>query len=161
MYTSIFSSNTAVLVGAFLVKRVRLLQWLVFFFFFSSDHRPHRVCTLFSTDFTRFTVKPAVTGSCPCFSQKLFRAFAKTYETEGSPLSIFFGTVRLFGDFFAFKGSHFKFFDILQQTKVPKNPKGPKSPFKYFGTMRLFKILIFRFFFSKKNCLQRVPLRFF
>ena len=36
------------LVGAFLVKSARLLQWLVFLFlFFSSDHRPHRVCTTF------------------------------------------------------------------------------------------------------------------
>ena len=32
------------LVGAFLVKKARLFQCLVFFFF-SSDHRPHRVGT--------------------------------------------------------------------------------------------------------------------
>ena len=39
---------------------------------FSSDHRPHRVCStpLFSTDFNRFTGNPAVTISSPCFSQK-------------------------------------------------------------------------------------------
>ena len=79
------------LVGAFLGKSARLLQWLVFFFFFSSDHRPHCVCTTFYRLHsrshvlvsTRFTVNPAVTGSSPGFSQKLFRA-------------IFFGTVRLF-----------------------------------------------------------------
>ena len=122
------------LVGAFLVKRARLLQWLVFLLLvrlFSSDHRPHRVCTIFtdftrsrvlvSTFFTRFTMNPAVTGSSPCFSQKLFRA-------------IFFGTVRLshffrssatfFAIFLTIKGSHLQvFFEILQQTKVPKSPK--------------------------------------
>ena len=53
---------------------VRLLQWLVFSSFFSSDHRPHRVCTTFYRLHsrshvlvsTRFTVNPAVTGSSPC-----------------------------------------------------------------------------------------------
>ena len=35
-------------------------------------------------------MNPAVTGPSPCFSQKLFRAFAKVDETEGSHLSIFF-----------------------------------------------------------------------
>ena len=85
--------------------------------FFSSDHRPHRVCTTFYRLHsrshvlvsTRFTVNPAVTGSSPCFSQKLFRA-------------IFFGTVRLFqffsalcdfSNFFVAKGSPFKFLDIF------------------------------------------------
>ena len=105
------------------------------FLFFSSDHRPHRVCTTFYRLHsrshvlvsTRFTVNPAVTGSSPCFSQKLFRA-------------IFFGTVRLFqffrhcatffSNFFVAKGSPFKFFDILQQTEVSKSRKGP--PFNKF-----------------------------
>ena len=115
---------------------------------------------LFSTDFTLFTVNPAVTGSSPCFSQKIFRAFAKADETEGSPLSIFFGTVRLFFLFFAFKRSHIRFF--LKYCSKLKCQKAQRvSPFKYFGTMRLFKILIFRFFFCKFQkrifCLQRVP----
>ena len=79
-------------------------------------------------------VNPAVTGSSPCLSQKLFRA-------------IFFGTVRLFSNFFRLERvPPSSFFDILQQTKVPKSPKGL---FMYFGTMGLFKILIFRFFFRK------------
>ena len=99
--------------------------------YFSSDHRPHRVCTTFYRLHsrshvlvsTRFTVNPAVTGLSPCFSQKLFRA-------------IFFGTMRLFQFFSALciffskfflspKGPPFKFFDILQQTEVSKSPKGP------------------------------------
>ena len=123
------------LVGAFSFReKARLLQWLVFFLFFSSDHRPHRECTTFYrlhvftrsrvVDSTRFTVNPAVTGSSPCFSQKLFRAiFIFFFGTVRLP--VFFGTVRLFFDFFAFKGSQLQFFsDILQQTKVPKSPKG-------------------------------------
>ena len=82
--------------------------------FFSSDHRPHRVCPTFYRLHsrshvlvsTRFTVNPAVTGSSPCFSQKLFRAifsalcdsfnFFRHYAT----LSIFFGTVRLYFEIF-------------------------------------------------------------
>ena len=116
-------------------ESARLLQWLVFF---SSDHRPHRVCTTFYRFHsrshvlvsTRFTVNPAVTGSSPCFSQKLFRA-------------IFFGTVRLFQFFrhcatffrifFVSKGSPFKFLDVLQQTEVSKTPKG--SPLSSFSAL--------------------------
>ena len=101
-----------------------------FFFFFSSDHRPHRVCTIFYRLHsrshvlvsTRFTVNPAVTGSSPCFSQKRFRAIFWHCAT----LSFFFGTVRLFFEIFLSpKGPPFKFFDILQQTEVSKSPKGP------------------------------------
>ena len=97
---------------------------------------------LFSTDFTRFTVNPAVTGSRPCFSQKLFRAFVKADETEGSPLPIFFRHCAIF---LPSKGPTFKFSDILQQTCQ----KAQRAPFKYFSTMTLFKILVFRFFFRK------------
>ena len=130
--------------------------------FFSSDHRPHRVCTTFYRLHsrshvlvsTRFTVNPAVTGSSPCFSQKLFRA-------------IFFGTVRLFQFFSALCDFFSKFFcrqrvppsnvfDILQQTEVSKSPKGP--PFQFFGTMRLFQKSHFSFF---SECLQKVPPQLF
>ena len=104
---------------------------VLLFLFVSSDHRPHRVCTTFYRLHscshvlvsTRFTVNPAVTGSSPFFSQKLFQ-----------PIS--FGTVRLFQFFsalwdffskfsFCRQWSPFKFFDILQQTEVSKSPKGP------------------------------------
>ena len=113
-----------------------------FFPFFSSDHRPHRVCTTFYRLHsrshvlvsTRFTVNPAVTGSSPCFSQKLCRA-------------IFFGTVRLFqffrhcATFFEIflspKSSPFKFFDILQQTGFSKSRNGP--PFNKFKKLRFFE----------------------
>ena len=56
-----------------------------------------RSLVLVSTVFTRFTVNPAVTGSSPCFSQKLFRA-------------TFFGTVRLFQFFFRHCATLFRFF---------------------------------------------------
>ena len=109
------------LVGAFLVKRARLLHWLVFF---RQTTDLIVYVPLFNTDFTRFTVNPAVTGSSRCFSQKLFRAFAKADETEGPPLSNFFRHSATFRIFLPSKGPTFKFFEILQQTKVPKRPKG-------------------------------------
>ena len=118
-----------------------------FFFFFRQTTELIVYVPLFSTDFARFTVNSAVTGSSPCFGQKLFRAFAEAGETEGSPLSIFLALCDFFSNFLPSKGPTSKFFDILQQTKVPKSPKG--LPFMYFGTMRLFKILFFVFFFSK------------
>ena len=120
--------------------------------FFSSDHRPHRVCTTFYRLHsrshvlvsTRFTVNPAVTGSSPCFSQKLFRAiFFGTVR-----LSIFFGTGDFFSKFFLSpKGLPFKFFDILQQTEVSKNPKG--TPFLVFRHYETVSKISFFVFFSK------------
>ena len=67
---------------------------------------------LFSTDFTRFTVNPAVTGSSPCFSQKLFRAFAKADETEGPlfQLQLFSALCDFFRIFLPSKGPTFKYF---------------------------------------------------
>ena len=93
-------------VGGFLV-----VSFFLLFFCQSTDLIVY--VPLFSTDFTRFTANPAVTDSSPCFSQKLFRAFAKADQTEGSPLSIFFGTMRLFFHFFSVLPSKgpFNFFD--------------------------------------------------
>ena len=101
---------------------------------------------LVSTVFTRFTVNPAVTGSSPCLSQKPFRTFF--FGTVR--LFQFFGTVRL-RIFFAFKVSHLQVFVIFcSKLKCQKAPR--LSLFMYFGTMRRFKILIFRFFSKiKKN----------
>ena len=131
-----------------------------FFFFFSSDHRPHRLCTTFYRlrsrshvlVSTRFTVNPAVTGSRVCFSQKLFRA-------------IFFGTERLFQfvsalcDFFRLflspKGPPFKFFDTLQSTEVSKIPKGPPfQVFRHYETVSKISFLVlFPKIFPKKSLL--------
>ena len=127
-----------------------LLQWLFIFLFFRQSTDLIAYVPLFSTDFTRLTMNPAVTSSSPCFSQKLFRAFAKADETEGSPLPIFSALCDFFFDSFCLQRvPPSSFFDILQQTKVPKVQS--VSPFMYFGTMRLFKILIFCFFFRKKS----------
>ena len=95
------------------------------------------VCTVF----TRFTANPAVTGSSPCLSQKLFRA-------------IFLGTVRLFFEvFLAFKGSHLQVF-LIFCSKLKCQKAQRVSLFMYFGTVRLFKILIFRFFSKMKKILE-------
>ena len=146
------------LVGAFLGKSARLLQWLVFF---SSDHRPHRVCTIFYRLHSRshvlvsarFTVNPAVTGSSPCFSQKLFRAIfsalcdSLNFFRHCATPSNFFRHCATFFDFFVAKGSPFMFFDILQQTEVSKRPKGPPFlVFRHYETVS--KISFFVFFFD-------------
>ena len=116
------------------------------FFSFFFVRPPTSSCMYhFLVDFTRFTVNPAVTGSSPCFSQKRFQAFAEADETEGSPLPIFFGTVRLFFHFFAFKGTHLQVF-LIFCSKLKCQKAQRVYLFKYFGTMRLSKILIFRFF---------------
>ena len=107
---------------------------------------------LVSTVFTGFTVHPAVTGSSPCFSQKLFRAFAKADETEGSLLPIFFRHCATFFEFFAFKRSHPHFFDILQQIKVPKSPKGlPFQIFWHYETVQNYHFSCFFFENLKKS----------
>ena len=126
-----------------------------FFSFFPSDHRPHRVCIIFtdftrsrvlvSTVFTRFTVNPVVTGSSPCLSQKLFRAIVFRHCAT---FSIFSALCDFFRIFFAFKGSHLQIFlDILQQTKVPKSAKG--LPFYVFWHYETVQNSHFSFFFWK------------
>ena len=121
------------LVSAFLVKRARLLQWLVFFRQTTdlivyvplfTDFTRSRL--LVRTVFSRFTVNTAVTGSSPCCSHKLFRP-------------IVFRSVRLLLNFFVSKGSPlplFNVFDILHQTGCSKSPTGT-SPFYRFKNFAL------------------------
>ena len=139
--------------------------------FFSSDHRPHRVCkdftrlrVLVSTDFTRFTVNPAVTGSSPCFSQKLSNNFFRHCATFNFFSALcdfqFFSALCDFEFFWPSKGPTLKFLLIFcSKIKCQR-----VSFFMYFGTMRLFKILIFRFFskISKSRIFlsPKVPLQF-
>ena len=93
---------------------------------------------LVSTVFVRFTVNPAVTASSPCFSQKLFRA-------------IFRHCVTFFRFFLPSKGPTVKFFWIFC-SKLRCQKAQRVSPFKYyFGSIRLFEILIFRFFRKLKK----------
>ena len=99
------------------------------------------------TDFTRlrilvstdFTVIPAVTGPSPCFSQKIFRAIFPALSDF-----IFFRSATFF-DFFRLQMCPaFKFFFLIFCSKL-------KCLVMYFGTMRLFKIVIFRFFRKLKK----------
>ena len=76
---------------------------------------------LFSTDFIRFTVNPAVTGSSPCFNQKLFRAFAKADETEWSvPSFNFFSTLCDFSKFFCLQRVPPSSFSFCSKLKCQK-----------------------------------------
>ena len=55
----------------------------------------------------------------------LTRIFLEHFFRHCATLSIFFGALRLFFDFFYLQMvPPSSFFDILQQTKVPKSPKG-------------------------------------
>ena len=98
-----------------LVKRARILQWLVFF---SSDHRPHRVCTTFyrlhSFTCTRRNSLHSVYGEPSGHGfESLFwpETFSSNFFRHCATISIFFGTVRLFSNFFfAFKGYHLQVF---------------------------------------------------
>ena len=121
--------------------------------FFSSDHRPHRVCTTFCTDFTRFTVNPAVTGLSPCFSQKLFRAFANADETDWRVPFHFFRHCVTFSIFFCIQRvPPSSFFDNLQQRKVPKSPKGVTFyVFRHYETVQNSHFSFFFRKFRKKN----------
>ena len=75
----------------FSTKRARLLQWLVFF------RQTTELLSVFGTEVNQFRGNPAVTGSSPCYSQKLFRAIHLQNRTrlKGLPFQ-FFGFVRLF-----------------------------------------------------------------
>ena len=133
MWTGSSTNERNVISRCFSKKKCPTLTVASFFSFFSSDHRPHRVCTTFYRLHsrshvlvsTRFTVNPAVTGSSPCFTQKLFRAiFFGTVRL----FQFFFGNVRLFFEIFLSpKGPPFMFFDIFQPTEVSKSPKS--TPF--------------------------------
>ena len=123
--------------------------------FFSSDHRPHRVCTTFyrlhsrshALVSTRFTVNPAVTGSSPCFSQKLFRAI---FSPLCDSFNLFRHSATFFRIFLSPKGPPFKFFDILQQTENSKSPKGPPFlVFRHYETVSKISFFVFENF-SKK-----------
>ena len=103
------------LVGAFLVKSARLLQWLVFLVgafsfkeksqtitaaFFSSDHRAHRYVPLF-TETDKFTQAKfdqcKLTAKGPPFRFLPFLRNLQNRKTpKGPPFQFFFGTVRIF-----------------------------------------------------------------
>ena len=96
------------LVGAFLVKRARLLQWLVFFLFFQTTDLI--VYVLFNTDFNRFMGTRRSWVRVLALARNFFEHLRKQTRLKGPLFQFFFGTGRLFSIFFAFKGSLFKFF---------------------------------------------------
>ena len=128
--------------------------------FFSSDHRPHRVCTIFYRlhPFT-WSVQSLLGLRWTQRSRVRVLALARNFFEQ-----FFSGTLCLsrrsatFFRFFTFKGFHLQvFFDILQQTKVPKRPKGlPFYVFRYrdcskFSVFVLLRKLKIRFFFVFKG----------
>ena len=84
-------------------------------------------------------------------SSKIIKPTSRTLKTTKDPhfgyLGVFnldfFGTMRLcFLKFFdCTKGSPLQFFNILEHNRCLKIPRGP--PFRFFGTRRLFKTVMF------------------
>ena len=82
--------------------------------FFSSDHRPHRICTTFyrlhSFTCTRQYSLYSVYGEPSSRVLTLARNFSSNFFRHCATLSIFFGALGLFLNFFPSKGPTFKFF---------------------------------------------------
>ena len=136
------------LVGAFLVKRVRLLQWLVFFSFFI---RPQTSSCMYHFLVqhllgSRWTQRSQVRVFAS--ARNLFDHLRKRTRLKG-PLFQFFSALWTFFYFFVLssKGPTFKFFLIIC-SKVKCQKAQRVSPFKYFGTVRLFKTFIFVLLFE-------------
>ena len=152
------------------MKRARLLQWLVFFLFFSSDFSLIAYVPLFVKD----SLLPKVLSTWFWTPPK---ASTSKCKTQKGPLFQFFGAMRLSPPLFRLCETFFRIFS--KSSKGPpsifwcfapewmlKKPKGP--PFTFLGTMKLLKILIFCFFwkfflkiFEIFRCLRRVAPSFF
>ena len=119
------------LVGSFLVKRARLIQWLVFFRQTFHSSRMYQFCERFT--FTKSTQYLILNGLY------IQRPLLELQNPEGSPFYFFgairlspplFGIVRLFFRNFlksskAFYFSPFNFFGVLYLIGSSKKPKGP------------------------------------
>ena len=133
---------------------------VTFFFFFSSDYNPHTDrSTFYNSQFCAEHLRPSppkanFTPKGPPFHFFTFsRKHTKPDVPKGSPLWIFFGTVRLFFENFFFRKQNGMFGN--KSRRVP--------PFTFFGTMRLLlkKIFFQKFqFFSKKSVLRFLSLRY-
>ena len=107
--TGMFSIITSLFSRSFSSEKCPTITVASFFFFFFRQTKELTLYSpLFSTDFHHFTGNPTVMGSSPCFSQKLFRAFAKA-----SPLQFFSGTKRLFSNCFCLQRVPPSFFLIF------------------------------------------------
>ena len=111
------------LVGAFLVKRARLLQWLVFFRQTIHSSRMYLFCEIFTfTKSTQYFILIA--------SKSLY---LETQNPEASPLPMFrryetfpplFRLCETFRNFLVFKGSPSIFWCFAPEWML-KKPKGP------------------------------------
>ena len=121
------------------------LQWLVFLFSFCHTTDLIVYVPLFSRLYSVFG-EPSGHGFESLLQPEIFEQLHKRTRLKGRLGTVpFFRRCATFSNFFSFKGSHLQFFLIF----CSKLKYQRVSPFKYFGTMRLFKFLIFRFFFSE------------
>ena len=79
-------------------------------------------------------------------ARNFFEHLRKRTRLKGLFFQFFFGTLRLFSNFLLSNGPTLIFLIFCSKLKCQKAQRA--SPFKYFGTMRLFKIIIFRVFFE-------------
>ena len=118
--------------------------------FFRQTFFTHRVCTTFCelftfTKSTQYLILNASKG-----------LYLEMQNPEGSPFPIFrryetfsahfFGCETFFRNFLTSSKGPPSFFRGFATEWMLKRPKGP--PFTFFGTTRLLKILIFRFFWK-------------
>ena len=117
------------LVGAFINKRARLLQSLVFFsFFFKTDSKRRikiNVQNLQLKETKRIPRKRIPKG--PPFRFLLFKRYLQTWTgLKGPPFRFFFGTVRLFFEIFLSpKGPPFRFLLFKRKLQNRLRLKGP------------------------------------
>ena len=135
------------LVGAFLVKRARLLQWLVFF-------RQTTDIIVYVPLFTETTkTTQANSDQCNLIAKGppfIFYLFYVTYKTGRDPFN-FFGTVRIF--FNVSKESLLRVFWYFATECMLTNPKG--SPLLHFSVLcNIFRKKNVRSFFQTFFCSQ-------
>ena len=146
-----FNFFRIILVGAFINKRARLLQSLIFFFFFKDRLDATNVkinVQLLITVLNYWTGAFRIVQRVPPFKYSIFIVRYKRRNYRVPPLS-FFGTVRIFyrNFFLSPKSPPFTFFDILQQIEVSKSPKGlPFQVFRHYETGSSFLFFDFSFF---------------
>ena len=134
---------------------------------FSSDYNPHTDRSTFynSAQSTWGQVRPRQTllQRVPPLFFTFSRKHTKPDVPKGSPLWIFFGTVRLFFENFLMspKGPPFEFFDILNGMFVNKSRRVPLLHFSALCDFFWKKIFFKNFnFFSKKSVLRFLSLRY-
>ena len=136
-----------------------------FFFFFS--WQSHSEWSTFLQPFVHlfnwFSEKQEIAGSILALSHKFLYASKSRGETKGSPLWVFFGTMRLFFRKFSnsIKGYTLAFFWSFRFVKTLNEPEWPLLSFSalcdFFWKNSFFEKKFFqKFFFEKKfsKCFQ-------